>query len=111
MAATTDEIVIEMIKAAGKSTMTLLHQLCNKICSAGKWPGDWTESIYVPIHKKCAKYLCQNYRTIALINQTSKVMLYIVQKRLKSYLLPQIPAEQVGFVPGRGTRDLLFNVK
>lgn len=38
-------------------------------------------------------------------------MLYILQNRLKHYLLPQIPLEQSGFVPGRETRDQLINIK
>lgn len=87
-AAGTDGIVAEMLRAA--AAITVLHQICNGIWQTGKWPDDWTESIYVPIHKKGQKIYVKT-RTIALINQASKVVLYILQKRLKSYLLPQIP--------------------
>lgn len=69
------------------------------------------ESIYIPLQKEGPKDECSNYRTIALINHSSKVLLYIIQERLKPYLLPQISLEQSGFVPGRGTRDQLMNVR
>lgn len=98
-------------KNGRRTTTMLLHQLCNRIWTTGTWPDDWTESIYIPIHKKGAKDLCGNYRTITLINQTSKIMLYILQERLRPYLLPQISEEQAGFRPGRGTRDQLLNVR
>jgi len=38
-------------------------------------------------------------------------MLYVIQERLKPYLLPQIFQEQAGFMPGRGTRDQLLNIR
>lgn len=106
-----DNIVAEMLKLSGENGIHILHLICNKIWKEGKWPKEWMESIYVPLHKKGAKDECNNYRTIALINHASKVMLYILQERLKNYLLPQISPEQAGFVPGRGTRDQLMNVR
>lgn len=107
-AAGTDGIVAEMMKAAGEPAITILYHICNGIWQTGKWPDDW---IYIPIYKKSPKDICQNYRTIALINQASKVMLYILQERLKSYLLPQIPPEQARFMPERKTRDQLLNIR
>lgn len=38
-------------------------------------------------------------------------MLQVIHERLKSYLLPEIPQEQAGFVPGRGTREQILNVR
>lgn len=40
----------------------------------------------------------------------SKVMLQIILERLKPYLLPQIPEEQAGFMPQRGTREHILNM-
>ena len=48
---------------------------------------------------------CSNYRTIAFISHTSKVMLKILQARLQHYMNHQLPDVQAGFRKGRGTRD------
>ena len=52
---------------------------------------------------------CSNYRTIALISHTSKVMLKILQARLQQYMNCEIPDIQAGFIKGRGTRDQITN--
>ena len=53
---------------------------------------------------------CSNYRTIALISQTSKEMLKILQARLQQYVNCEIPDVQAGFRKGRGTRDQIANI-
>ena len=52
---------------------------------------------------------CSNYRTIALISHTSKVMLKILQARLQEYVNHELPDSQAGFRKGRGTRDQIAN--
>ena len=41
---------------------------------------------FIPVPKKGNAKRCSNYRTIALISHTSKVMLKILQARLQQYL-------------------------
>ena len=53
---------------------------------------------------------CSNYRTIALISHTSKVMLKILQPRLQQYMNQKLPDVQAGFRKGRGTRDQIANI-
>ena len=53
---------------------------------------------------------CPNYRTIALISHTSKVMLKILQARLQQYVNRELPDVQAGFRKGRGTRDQIANI-
>ena len=67
--------------------------------------------MYIPIHKKGTKTKCSNYRRIALISHASKVMLNIINERIKLYLLLEIAPEQAGFVPGRGTRNQISNMR
>ena len=52
-----------------------------------------------------------NYRTIALISYTSKVMLKIVQARLQQYMNHELPDGQAGFRKGRGTGDQITNTE
>ena len=53
---------------------------------------------------------CSNYRTIALISHTSKVLLKILQVRLQQYVNCEIPDDLAGFRKGRGTRDQIANI-
>ena len=53
---------------------------------------------------------CSNYRTIALISHTSKVMLKILQARLQQYVNHELPDVPAGFRKGRGTRDQIANI-
>ena len=68
-----------------------------------QWPQDWKRSVFIPIPKKGNAKECSNYRTIALISHTSKVMLKILQARLQQYVNCELPDVQAGFRKGRGT--------
>ena len=59
-----------------------------------------------PKERQCQE--CSNYRTIALISHTSKVLLKILQARLQQYVNSEFP--DVGFRKGRGTRDQIANI-
>ena len=54
---------------------------------------------------------CSNYRTIALISHSRKVMLKILQARLQQYVNRELPDVQAGFRKGRGTRDQIANIR
>ena len=75
-----------------------------------QWPQDWKRSVFIPVAKKGNAKECSNYRTIAHISQTSKVMLKILQARFQRYVNHELPDVQVGFRKGRGTRDQTANV-
>ena len=62
----------------------------------------------VSFHSKAKE--CSNYRTVALISHTGKVMLKILQARLQQYMNRELPDIQRGFRKGRGTRDQIANI-
>ena len=62
-----------------------------------------------PKERQCQK--CSNYRIIALISHTSKVMLKILQARLQHYMNRELPDVQAGFRKGTGTRDQIANIR
>ena len=68
------------------------------------------KSLFIPIPKKGNAKECSNYCTIAVISDTSKVMLTILQARLQQYLNHELPDVQVGFRKGRGTRGQIANI-
>ena len=66
-------------------------------------------SVFTAILKKGNAKECSNYRTIALISYTTKVMLKILQARLQQYMNHELPDVQAGFRK-RGTRDQIANI-
>lgn len=106
-----DMISAEILKLMDERGRGILHQLCQRIWKTCTWPEDWTTSVVIPLHKKASTTCCNNYRLIALITHASKIMLYILQTRLASFLTHQIAPEQAGFVKGRGTREQILNVR
>ena len=106
-----DDIPIELVRGAGEQSEEVIHTLLNKIWEDGKWPRQWKRSVYIPLYKKGDPMLCSNYRTIALISHTSKILLKIIQKRLEPIMERALPVEQAGFRKARGTRDHISNVR
>ena len=78
---------------------------------AHRWLQDWKKSVFISIPKKGNAKECSNYRTIALISHTSKVMLKILQARPQQYVNHELPDIQAGFRKGRGTRDQIANIR
>ena len=75
-----------------------------------QWPQDWKRSVFISIPKKGNAKECSNYRTIALISQSSKVLLKILQAKLREYVKLELPDIQAGFRKGIGTRDQIANI-
>ena len=65
----------------------------------------------IPIPKKGNEKECSNYRPIALISHTSKVMLKILQARLQQYMNRELRDVQADFRKDRGTRDQIANIR
>ena len=63
----------------------------------------------VSFHSNPKEY--SNYRTIALISHSSKVMLKILQARLHQYVNHELPDIQAGFRKGRGARNQIANIR
>ena len=64
----------------------------------------------VSFHSNPKERQCSNYRTVALISHSSKVMLKILQARLQQYMNHELPDVQAGFRKGRGTRGQIANI-
>ena len=61
------------------------------------------KSVFIPIPKKGNAKECSDYCTIALISQTSKVMLKILQARVPQYANCELP--NVSRFSPSGSRD------
>ena len=106
-----DNIPAELRQQGREAMVNTLLIICNKIWRRGEWPTPWTQSLRITLPKKGNLQLCQNYRTISLINHPSKVMLKIILNGVKPEAKKIIAEGQVGFRPGRSTTEQIFNLR
>ena len=106
-----DGIPIELFQILKDDAVKVLQSICQQIWKIQQWPQDWKRSVFIPIPKKGNAKECSNYRTIALISHTRKVVLKILQARLQQYMNRELPDVQAGFRKGRGTRDQIANIR
>ena len=100
-----DGIPAELFQILKDDAVKVLPSICQHIWKTQPWLKDWKRSVFIPIPKEGNAKECSNYRTVALISHTSKVMLKILQARLQQYMNRELPDVQAGFRKGRGTRD------
>ena len=105
-----DGIPVELFQILNDDAVKVLHSVCQQIWKIQQWPQDWKRSVFIPIPKKGNAKESLNYRTIALISHTSKVMLKILQARLQQFVNCEIPEVQAGFRKARGNRDQIANI-
>ena len=58
-------------------------------------PQDWKRSVFIPISKKGNTKECSNYCTTALISHANKIVLKILQARLKQYVNQELSDVQL----------------
>ena len=78
-----DGFLVELFQILKDDAVKVLNSISQQIWKTQKWPQDWKRSVFIPIPKKGNAKECSNYRTIALISHTSKVMLKILQAKLQ----------------------------
>ena len=86
------------------------HSKCQQIWKTQLWPQDWEMSVFILIQKKGDAKECSNFRTIVLISHASKVMLKILQARLRQYVNHELLVVQTGFRKGRETWNQIANI-
>ena len=106
-----DGIPVELFQILKDDAVKVLHSICQQMWKNQQRPQDWKKSVFISIPKKGNAKECSDYRTIALISCTSKVMLKILQARLQQYVNHEFPDVQAGFRKGRGTRDQIANIR
>ena len=86
-----DGIPVELFQILKGDAVKVLHSICQQIWKTEQWPQDWKRSVFIPVPKKGNAKECSDYRTVALISHTSKVMLKILQARLQQYVNRELP--------------------
>ena len=106
-----DGIPVELLQILKDDAVKVLHSICQQIWKTQQWPQDWKRSVFIPVTKKDNARECSNYRTVALVSYSGKVMLKILQARLQQCMNHELPDVQAGFRKGRGTRDQIANIR
>ena len=78
-----DGIPVELFQIQKDDAVKVLHSICQHIWKTQQWLHDWRRSVFIPISQKGTAIEDSNFHTIALISHTNKVMLKILQARLK----------------------------
>ena len=96
-----DGIPVELFPILKDNAVKVMHSICQQIWKTQQWPQVWKRSVFIQIPKKSNAKECSNYRTIALILHTSKIMLKILPARLQQYVNCELPDVEDGFRKGR----------
>ena len=75
-----DGIPAELVQILKDDAVKVLYSICQQIWKSQQWPQDWKRWVFIPIPKKGNAKEYSNYRTIAVISHTSKVMLKILKQ-------------------------------
>ena len=105
-----DGIPVEVFQILKEDAVKVLHSIWQQIWKTHQWPQDYKRSVFIPIPKKSNAKECSYYHTLALISNTSKVMLKVCQARLQQYVNCELPGVQAGFRKGRGTRYQIASI-
>ena len=105
-----DVIPAELFQILKDAAVKVLHSIYQQIWKTQQQPQDWKGSVFILVPKKGNAKEFSKYRTIALISHASKVMLKILQARLKQCINHELPGIQAGFRKGKGTRDKIANI-
>ena len=107
-----DGIPAVLFRILKDDAVKVLHSICQQIWKSQQWPQDLKMSVFIPMLKYGNAKECSNYRTVALVSNTRKIMLKIlqVQARLQQYMNCEIPDFQARFRKGRRTRDQIANI-
>ena len=81
-----DGIPVELFKILKDDAVKVLHSICQQMWKTQQWLQDGKRSVFVPIPKKVNAKECSNYSTNPLISHASKVMVKILQPRVKRYM-------------------------
>ena len=91
-----DGIPVQLFQILKDDAVRVLHSIYQQIWKTQQWPQDWKRSVFIPIPKKGNAKECSDYCTTEHVSNAIKVLLKIIQTRLKQYVNHELPYVQVG---------------
>lgn len=89
--------------------VNLFFELCRKIWHSNQHPTEWTESIYIPLHKKGYKEECEYYRSLRWFLLV-KIFSRFCTRGYEITLVTKYQNIQIYFVKAKCTREQILNV-
>jgi len=102
-----DGVPAEILKALSADVKHILANICKAIYNTGKWPEDFKISSIITLQKKPNAQKCEDHRTISILSHASKIMLKILNNRIRTKTSEYIGNDQFGFRKGMGTREAI----
>lgn len=107
-----DGIFVELIKYANcDPLLDEIFELVGKMYTTGKVPIDFKISKTVTLPKKANTLECEEYRTLSLISQASKMLLKIIQNGIRPKVENYLGPDQYGFRQNKGTREAILALR
>jgi hypothetical protein len=106
-----DQIPAELIQAGRETLLSEIHKLVRFIWNKEELPHQWKESTVVPVHRRCDRTDCNNYRGISLLSTSYKILSNILLARLTAYADKIVGDNQCGFRSSRSTTDQIFDFR
>ena len=78
-----DGIPAELFKILKDNPVKVLHSICQQIWKTQQWPQDWKRSVFIPVPKRGNAKDCSDWHAVILISHAGKIMLKILQVRLR----------------------------
>ena len=103
-----DGIPGEIWKYGGEVLLNRLHTLIVDVWESEEVPKEWRDGIFIPLHKKGDKSICDNYRGISLLSVAGKVLSRVIMMHLEPVLDEILPETQCGFRNNRSCMDMTF---
>jgi len=98
-----DDIPSEILKNLDEKTGKDLFGIIKRCYEEGSISKDFTKNKTITLPKKGNATDCSNYRTIAILSHSSKIILNIIKNRLKHKVEERLDNYQFGFRKGKGT--------
>ena len=73
-------------------------------------PTEMKHSVFITLPKKPRAMICTEFRTISLMSRVTKPLLKIIQQRMANKIYKEASRLQIGFRPGTGTREGIFDL-
>ena len=104
------KVSVEMIVASGEIGVKVMLELCQRVLDGRGMPDEWKTSVIVPIFKgKGDAMSCGSYRGVKLLEHVMKIVVRVLEMRI--WTLVNLNEMQFGFMPGKGTVDVIFIVR
>ena len=110
-AAGRDEVPTELLKCLGETGIGMLQHLADEIYEFGEWPKEMMESTFIPLPKKPKATDCSNFRTLSIMNHSTKIILRVIMNRMRKIIHEEVSEVQFGFMPDKGTRNAIYVIK